>query len=224
MISILVPSRGRPENIRRLYKSLEATTRGKWEVLVRLDDDDPKLFDYPDGWECSKLQNIVGPRLLLSELWNELVPYAFGDILMHGGDDITFNTEDWDLMIAEAFPEDGIAVVHGDDMSPNSHKLGTHAFVTRKWVDTVGYLCPPYFSSDYNDLWLTRVADALGRRIYVPQVKTEHHHFAFGKGEMDQTHKERIERHERDMVDKIWDQTEDKRAEDVAKLQAIISG
>jgi hypothetical protein len=41
MFSILCPSRGRPLNVERLYQSLEATTEGEWELLVRLDDDDP---------------------------------------------------------------------------------------------------------------------------------------------------------------------------------------
>lgn len=220
MISILVPSRGRPENIRRLYESLETTTEGRWELLVRRDHDDPKWGEYET---FPHLLYVTGERLLLSQLWNDLAVYALGDILMHGGDDITFATEGWDVQVREAMPDDGIAVVHGNDLSPNSHKISTHSFVSRKWVKTLGYICPPYFASDYNDLWLTEVADALHRRIYLPDVIIEHHHPAFGKGEWDQTHQERVERHEAENVDQIWVDTAAKRIEDAAKLEAVIS-
>lgn len=222
MISILLPSRGRPDNIRRLHHSLEQTTKGKWQLLVRLDRDDPLLGNYPDGFELNRLTNVIGDRRLLSELWNELVPYVSGDIVMHGGDDITFNTKGWDEQIKAAFPADGIAVVHGNDLSTNSAKISTHSFVTPKWVKALGYLCPPYFSSDYNDLWLTEIADALDRRIYLDDVIIEHHHPAFGKAELDQTHRERIERGQADEVDKIWADTADQRAEDVEKLRVLI--
>lgn len=222
MISILLPSRGRPENVERLYKSLERTTRGKWEMLVRLDSDDPRLNEYMDGWALPRLRNYVGPRRLLSEMWNELLPHVDGHYLMHGGDDITFETEDWDLEVTAQFPPDGIAVVHGNDLSPNSQRISTHSFVTRKWVDTLGYLCPPYFASDYNDLWLTEVADALERRIYLPNVIIEHHHPAFGKAEWDQTHQDRVERHKAEGVDQIWESLAHERAEDVAKLRKVM--
>lgn len=217
MISILVPSRGRPDNVRRLYKSLLDTTVGDWELLVRLDDDDPSAYDSPPHQT-----NIVGPRLLLSELWNDLVPYSLGDILMHGGDDITFNTPGWDLIVRQAFPENMIAFVHGDDLGGKGDKLGTHGFLSRKAVKACSYFMPPYFASDYNDLWWNEVYDELGRRIFVPII-TEHHHPAFGKGEWDLTHQERIERHKAEDVDAIWRDTADKRADDVAKLRNLLA-
>lgn len=219
MISILVPSRGRPENIRRLHESLETTTEGRWELLVRRDHDDPKWGEYET---FPHLLYVTGDRLLLSQLWNDLAVYALGDILCHGGDDITFNTPGWDRIVREAFPEDQIAFVHGDDLGGKGDTLGTHGFLSRKAVKTVGYFMPPYFASDYNDLWWNEVYESIGRRIFVPIV-TEHHHPAFGKGEWDLTHQERVERHEAENVDQIWVDTADKRIEDAAKLEAVIS-
>lgn len=217
MVSILCPSRGRPDGMRRLYQSLLNTTHGEWELLVRLDDDDPTSYDQPPHQS-----NITAPRVLMSQLWNDLVPYALGDIFMLCGDDITFNTPGWDVMVREAFPPDKIAVVHGNDLSPNSERIGTHPFVHRLWIETVGYLCPPLFASDYNDLWLCKVADALERRVYLPDVITEHHHPAFGKGEWDQTHQERIERAKAENVDAVWRDTADKRAVAVIKLYDLM--
>lgn len=218
MISILVPSRGRPDNLRRLYQSLLETTEGEWELLVRLDEDDPTRIEYD---QPPHQANVTSNRGLLSQAWNDLVPYALGDILMHGGDDIVFRTEGWDRIVREAFPDDRVAFVHGDDLGGKGDRLGTHGFISRRAVEMVGYFMPPYFASDYNDLWWNEVYESIGRRIFVPIV-TEHMHFAFGKGEMDQTHLDRIERHKSEDVDSVWRDTADKRLEDAAKLLALI--
>lgn len=216
-ISILVPSRGRPENIRRLYRSLEETTLGRWELLVRLDDDDPALREYESEIAMTR---IVGKRLMLAELWNDLLPSAEGDVLMLCGDDVTFNTKHWDREIVGAFPVDGIGVVHGNDLSPNSATIATHPFVSRKWVKTLGYLAPPYFTSDYVDLWLTEVADRLERRSYLPDVVFEHHHPAFKKAVWDRTYQERVER--ADGMEKVWADTLPLRIKDAQKLRLAI--
>lgn len=216
-MSILVPSRGRPDNVRRLYKSLVDTTVGEWELLIRLDLDDPANYDQPPHQT-----NIIGRRLLLSELWNDLVPYSLGDILCHGGDDITFDTPGWDIIVREAFPDDMVAFVHGDDLGGKGDTLGTHGFLSRKAVKTVGYFMPPYFASDYNDLWWNEVYNQLGRRVFVPIV-TEHHHPAFGKGVWDLTHQERVDRHKAENVDQIWADTAWKRLHDAAALRDLMS-
>ena len=88
-------------------------------------------------------------------------------------------------------------------MGGNGANFGTHGFIHRNWVDTVGYFVPPYFSSDYNDTWLNDVANMIDRRIYV-DIKTEHMHPAFNKGPMDQTHIERLQRHQEDNVDALY--------------------
>lgn len=217
MISILVPSRGRPENIRRLHQSLKNTTWGPWELLVRLDDDDPAGFEYE---QPSKQVNVTLPRKMMSELWNDLVPYSQGDLLMMCGDDVTFNTPRWDVTIREAFPEDRIQLVHGNDLSPNSDIIATHPFVSRRWVECLGYLTPPYFTSDYVDLWLTEVANRLQRRTYLPSVIFEHHHPSFQKALWDQTYQERVER--ADGMEKVWADTAPKRLFDVLKLREVL--
>lgn len=217
MFSILCPSRGRPANITRLYKSLKDTTEGEWELLVRLDDDDPARLEYPG---FTQLTYITAPRRLMSALWNDLVLYALGDVLMMCGDDVTFNSEGWDSEVRAAFPADTVALIHGNDLSPNSATIATHPFLSRLWVETVGYLTPPYFTSDYVDLWLTEVADVLNRRVYLPDVIVEHHHPSFDKADWDATYQERVER--ADGMEQIWAETADKRREDSVKLLALI--
>lgn len=189
-------------------------------MIVRLDDDDPHRDEYQSD---ENLSYVVGPRVVLSEMWNESYAWAKGDIFWHGGDDVTFRTEGWDEIVRDAFPADGIAFVHGHDLSPNGHWLGTHGFLRREWVDAVGYFLPPYFSSDYNDVWLVDVSDLIDRHVYVPIV-TEHHHPDFNKSEKDQTYHDRIERHVADDMDGLYRSPEmvANRMVDADKLRAVM--
>lgn len=223
MISLLVPSRGRPANIERLYLSARAThlAAGSFELIVRLDEDDPSLDAYPALG--SIVRYITGPRVVLSEMWNECWRQARGEIFWHGGDDVTFESHAWDRRVAEAFPPDGIAFVHGDDLGGKGDQLGTHGFLRREWTDAVGTFVPPYFASDYNDLWLNDVGQAIGRRIYLPDVITEHHHFAFGKAPLDQTHQDRIDRHRHTNPEATWEATASERDAWADKLRAVMA-
>lgn len=222
LISILVPSRGRPDAFREMLMSAAntATFFKRVQIVAYLDENDPWLDEYVKyGYKP-----IVGEQVLLSEAWNRCYENAEGEILMHCGDDIRFRTPGWDQIVRNAFRQvpDRIALVHGDDLSPNTDALATHGFVHRRWVETVGYFLPPLFSCDWNDVWLTEVADMIGRRVKVPIV-TDHLHYSFGRRERDHTDVEREERGARDGVVDIYERTRDDRESDAAKLQAVMA-
>jgi hypothetical protein len=218
-ISILCPTRGRPENVKRLMESIISTSAEVPELLFYVDEDDDAFPHIADDY----VHLVRGPRITLSQCWNELAKVATGDILMFCGDDVVFKTKNWDVLVRNAFRRipDKIAFVHGDDGCYGS-KFGTHGFVHRNWVEAVGYLLPPYFSSDYGDTWLNEVANSIHRRAFVPMI-TEHMHFLFGKAELDQTHKERMERGDRDNVKQLYEDLAPKRAEDAEKLKAFMA-
>jgi glycosyltransferase involved in cell wall biosynthesis len=219
-VSLLLPTRNRPANLRRLHQSLEDTSRQRPEVVLYVDEDDQVSADMAEdlGWKY-----VQGPRICLSEMWNEAYKISTGDILMHAGDDIIFRTKSWDYHVVKAFSKfpDRLIFAHGDD-GHWGKRFGTHGFIHKNWVDVVGYFVPPYFSSDYNDTWLNDVANRLGRRVYLP-IMTEHMHFLFGKAELDETHRERLDRHKRDNVGQLYDSLLPKRLEDVEKLKSAIA-
>lgn len=222
MISVLVPTRGRPDGVRRLVTSARDTATDEVRFVFYVDDDDepsPAVVD-----ELSETL-LVGPRIVLSEMWNRCWEHADADVAMHCGDDIIFRTHGWDQRVLHEFDRypDRIVFVHGEDGIQHGN-IGTHGFLHRRWIETVGYFVPPYFSSDYNDLWLSEVADALGRRVYLPDVYTEHMHPVAGKAPLDLTHQERLARHQQDDVERLYRDLVDRRAEDVAKLRLAISG
>ena len=222
MISILCPTRNRTESMRRLIHSARQTASNpvELEFIFYVDDDDEVSAMVADEEGTTAVR---GPRIVLSEMWNRCWDEATRDVAMHCGDDIIFRSPNWDLHVLHAFERfpDRIAIVHGRDGYQDAG-LATHSFIHRNWVDTLGYFVPPYFSSDYNDTWLTEVADALGRRVYLPDVYTEHMHPVAGKGVWDQTHQERLARHSRDNVDQLYRELQPKRLEDIAKLTEAI--
>jgi glycosyl transferase/beta-hydroxylase protein BlmF len=222
MISLLVPTRGRPHNMERFYDSAHSTaTRGEFEIIFYIDDDDQPSID-----KAAELPNVVsaiGPRIVLSECWNRCAEVSLGTILFHGGDDIVFQTDGWDDMVEGTFAdsEDKILFVHGRD-GYHDARFGTHGFIHRRWMDALNYFVPPLFSSDFNDAWLNDLANALDRRVYLPDLFTEHRHYVFGKAPHDDTYKEREARGAADNVLAIYAATADQRAADVEKLRAVM--
>lgn len=222
MISILCPTRNRLDAMRRLAQSARETAANPTEIefIFYVDDDDEPSAALADELDATVVR---GPRIVLSEMWNRCWDEAKYDVAMHCGDDIIFRSPNWDLHVLYAFERypDKIALVHGRDGYQDAG-LATHGFLHRNWVNALGYFVPPYFSSDYNDLWNTEIADAVGRRVYVPEIYTEHMHPAAGKGTWDQTHQERLARHSRDNVEQLYRDLLPRRLADIAKLRAAI--
>lgn len=217
MISLIVPSRYRPDRLNDMWQSALATADdpGGLELVARLDDDDPSAYPELPG----NVTYIRGPQLLMSCLWNDAQAHASGDLFWHGGDDNLFRTPGWDTAVREAagrYP-DGIVFVHGRD-GGQDERLGTHGFLTREWGRASGWFLPPYFPSDYNDTWLTEVADRIGRRVYLPDVLIEHMHPSWGKGPEDRTHLERLARHD----DGLWARTAPERDAHAGRLREAI--
>ncbi len=224
-ISLLLPTRNRPQNLRRLMQSLcETTDRDLPEIIAYLDDDDTLS---PPVCEDLEIDTVVSPRgtVKLSDMWNKC--YAAADpeseIFMLAGDDMVFKTYGWDNQVVRAFEafEDRLVLVHGDDLYFGC-MLGTHCFVHRRWIETVGYFTPPYFSAEFADTWVNHVAEFIGRRIFLPFI-VEHLHPEYGgKASMDQTHKDRIARREQDGVQEQYTNMASQRFTDAMKLFAAI--
>jgi hypothetical protein len=218
LISLLVPSRGRPDDCLAMWQSAIATADDplRLELVLYLDDDDPALPAY-QAWirsgDHSRVKDLAGPRIVLSETWNRCWDVAAGEIGWHGNDDVRFRSDGWDRIIRNAFERfnDRIVLVHGRD-GIHDARMATLGFLHRARTDVVGCFVPPYFSSDYNDTWNTQVADMIGRRVFCPDVYTEHLHPAVGKGPVDQTHRERLERHRQDNVDQLYQDLASERA------------
>jgi hypothetical protein len=210
--------------MRRLVESIYATAATPVEVVFRLDlDDAASIAEAVQLGMSGTVRHVAAERGVLSDLWNDAAAIATGDILMMCGDDIVFRTNGWDVRVAETFEQvpDRIALVFGNDLIQHE-RHATHPFIHRRWYEAVGYLTPNGFSCDWCDTWLNEVAVALGRRIYLPDVITEHMHPVAGKARLDESHRERLARGRRDNVRALYESREAERAVDIEKLKAVM--
>ena len=217
MISILCATRGRPEAYKRMCQSALDLADGEIEFVSYHDDDDTTEYDY-----IGSHKEIVGPRIMLSQTWNECQKAASGPFYMYLCDDFVFKTRGWDTQIKKEFNKfkDKIVLVYCDD-GIQGKRMGTVGVLHKNWVDVVGYLFPPYFSGNYPDKWVTDVARRVGRKVYTP-VLVEHMHYRVGKGEIDKTMREKMDRDKRDNNRQIYKDKENERVTDAIKLRKAI--
>jgi glycosyl transferase family 2 len=160
VISVLVPSRQRPE---LLARSVDSLGERDLEVLVRVDDDDPRLEDY---LTLRGLDVVVGPHHgygSLQRYYNELADRATGDWLFLWNDDCLMQTPDW-LDIVRSY--EGKMAVLNPNTNHDNWEIDMNVFpiLPRKMVELMGHLS----LSPHNDSWIEYVARDSGIMVRVP--------------------------------------------------------
>jgi hypothetical protein len=178
MISLCVPSRGRPDMLLRLFRSAAANTNSKFEVCCWQDEDDRHAHSYP---KRARIKYGRGPRpvddlgvLRMSELWTKAASISSGDILGLIGDDSVIETPGWAEKIEAAFESvpDRIVMVYPDDGT--GRQWPETLFVHRKWFETIGEFTPAGYPGWFSDVWIWTVAAELERAIFLPDVSMKH--------------------------------------------------
>src|SRR3990167_638815 len=175
-ISILCPTRGRPENASRLARSIKDTCIGNVSVLFYCDHDDPKEKEY-------KVPHVTGPDYLFAMKCHVLSMACDGDILMMCGDDAVFKTPGWDNILRycnKKWP-DGIWCASFWDGTPGKlNQDGTekithpHPAIGRMAYEVLGYIANPMFQHFCTDPWLTSMFEEIGRFKYFKTVRVDH--------------------------------------------------
>ena len=184
MISFSCPSRGRPTLAKRLVDTATETQQGETEFLFYLNDDDPTLEQYKDLLD--EKHYTVGPNQSTCYSWNLMAKKAKNDIVMLMGDDVQVQTQGWDGIIANEFnryadrilmvvPSDGRTkgtgtFKHDVKLWPDEPLPAAHFAVHKNWINTLGYLAPPFFWHWHVDSYTQKVARKLGRCLYLPTV------------------------------------------------------
>jgi|TARA_B110000977_G_scaffold198894_1_gene284831 hypothetical protein len=185
MISFCIPSRGRPDLAKRLVDTATATQTGKTEFLFYLNEDDTTLEKYKDLLD--EKHYTVGPNQSTCYSWNLMARKAKHDIVMLMGDDVQIQTQGWDNIIVNEFNryQDKILMVVPSDgrmkgtlkydmdepnLWPDKPLPAAHFAVHKNWINTLGYLAPPFFWHWHVDSYTQKVARKLGRCLYLPTV------------------------------------------------------
>lgn len=190
---VIVPSRGRPDNIAALVESFKQT-RTYAELLVVVDDDDELLERYEMVMEAAPdwATLAVTERKRLGPTLNEYAVKSapLYDIIGFMGDDHRPRTHAWDRTFANSLAHmGGVGMAYGNDLlqGPN---LPTAVWMSSCIVETLGYMLPPGLTHLYiDDAW-----KALGLRInklsYVGDVVIEHLHPVAHKAAWDEGYAE----------------------------------
>lgn len=201
-LSLLLPTRKRIHNVKRLLESIHKTMSHstKIEVIFYVDNDDEDSQDYLE--DCRDLYEeslciewIIGPRIAhMGKMTNLLYERSKAKIVGLIGDDVVFRTIDWDTSILNEFAKYKDNILYLGNIDLLNDNIFCHPFMHKSWVDVVGYLVPD-FKGDYIDTFLYDVATRIGRAVRLPIV-IEHMHFSHPtpKAVMDDVMREKLTR------------------------------
>jgi hypothetical protein len=179
--SLIVPTRGRPDQLRRFLASVAATAArpDEIEVVLVVDDDDPARagVEHPN----LAIRAVVGPPgRTMGALNTAGYAASVGDYVMLLNDDVVIRTRGWDrtaLRWLRRFP-DGIALVHVNDTLIRDY-LCTFPLVPRRFCELAGGICPSEYRRYRIDDHIEDVFNMLAvlgarRSVYLPDVIFEH--------------------------------------------------
>jgi hypothetical protein len=197
-LAIVVPTRGRPHNIKRLADALEKTCTTDYQLFIRIDEDDKSYYPLPILHNATWTS---GPRVFFAASTNETVELAlqendFTHIAVLG-DDVLPETVGWDKMMIDALPELGVA--YGSDGLEHLHgqDLPTHIVVPVEMYRRLGWIALPTLRHLFCDnVW--RELGKLTSFIYVPEAKLTHLHRWNKKAPNDTTYEEANDKKKRE--------------------------
>ena len=118
LISLLLPTRGRPALVNRLFSSIAETTSrlDQVEVILYVDEDDTGSRDL----DCTDFRviRIFGPALTMGGYNSACLQRARGDVLILANDDMVIRTPGWDdrIRAMHAEFEDHIYLGYANDL------------------------------------------------------------------------------------------------------------
>jgi hypothetical protein len=179
LISLLHPSRGRPEkSFETVQKWIQRAGNVSIELIVSLDDDDPELQGYRE-MHVSLLE--INKNRSAVDAINNAAKKARGNILIVVSDD-TDCPENWavDLLKCVEGKTDFIAKTNDGIQK----WIITMPIMDRAYYNRFGYVYYPGYLHMFCDTELSCVADLTGRRIDIP-LTFEHLHYSVGKSNKD---------------------------------------
>ena len=185
MLSLIVPTRGRPAQLRAFLDSLCRTAEqvAQLEVVLVADEDDAETvaFRHPG----ITLRTVVVPQgLPMGALNARGYAAATGEHIMLCNDDVVVKTPGWDGRLRAVFGSfpDGVVLVHVND-GTFKDSLCIFPCVSRRYAQLAGGICPEGYRRYRIDDHIYNVFNLLAllgeyRIQYLPDVLFEHQNYA----------------------------------------------
>lgn len=160
MITILVPSRARPNEFKRMVESVRKTSGGDVKIYVCLRPGDMHIYREVLGNLMNDIKIMIAPdNLPTAHKWNLMAEHAMTDIMMLGADDMVFATSLWDQALLDHYSSlDDKRHVYA--LQDSRDESGTpHPMMTKEYVQAMGYFVPPIFLHWFIDSWTVKIAN-----------------------------------------------------------------
>lgn len=187
-LTVYVPTKGRPDNAKRLQEAFYETTVLGSRVVFILSYNDPQLSKYMS----LNLHDIivVAPEkpgfvnpLNLGYLSDRRHHYSYALGFM--GDDHLPRTKAWDEVFVNKLLKMGGGFVYGND-GFQKEKIPTSIVMTANIPLALGFMTLPSLKHLYADNWWLDLGKALNKIEYMPDIIIEHLHPAAGKAANDE--------------------------------------
>ncbi|HQT46610.1 MAG TPA: hypothetical protein PLY97_05245 [Acidocella sp.] len=193
-ISLLMPTRERPELARRFLRSVLATAQHPEavEVIMYVDEDDKESH----ALDCPGLEviRIIGPRQSMGGYNMGCLAQARGEIIMLMNDDVVIRTAGWDetLRRLDASVPDRIYLAYGNDLF-KGQKLCTFPILPRRVCEVLREPFHRAYRGAFIDYHLMDIFKRLERHgksriFYLSDLVFEHLHYRTGKAAFDTTY------------------------------------
>jgi len=183
---LIVPSRGRPENVRRLIRAVAETAVMRTDIAFGFDDDDPEfeanlkaVSESLTGFRDRRVPSVIvtsGERMDLGPWTNKLaLDHASGyRYLASFGDDHLPLTDGWDEMLIRVLEAGGPGFTY-----PNDHvreDIPQAVVVSSEIVQALGWMCEPRLEHFFVDNVWSDLGQFAGCITYCEDVHVEHLH------------------------------------------------
>jgi hypothetical protein len=187
MISLIHPSRSRPQKSAETSSDWVTRAGVETELIVSVDRDDPYIRDYV---------SLYGGKVLINEntcvvqAANHAARVAKFDVLVYLSDDFKC-FDNWGVEVLKHF--EGVnkpLLIKADDKLQAFNKdVLTIPIMNRALYNELGYFFHPAYKSMFVDqslYWTVKNMDAMK---LCPELVFEHHHYVNGKTQNDETYK-----------------------------------
>ena len=179
-ISLIVPTRNRPEPLQQFLTSIQRTAKRPERLEIILVVDDDATCD-TTGFPRLKIWQTIGPPgRTMGELNRAGYAASHGQLVMLLNDDVVVRTHGWDRTVLACFKRfpDPVALVHVNDTLIRDY-LCTFPILSRAYCELIGGICPAEYERYRIDDHIEDIFNILAflgvrRTVYLPDVIFEH--------------------------------------------------
>lgn len=184
MISVIHPSRGRPQQAFETARKWRDRADNNFQYLLSIDNSDIYKPEYIKSFEsygetglmiCSDNKSVIEAINLAA------YEYSRGDLLIVISDDFDCPNH-WDTLLLKAVRGYEDFLLKTQD--GNQPTLITLPIMDRAYYNRFGYIYNPEYKHMYADTEMTEVGHILGR-VIASDLLFEHKHYSIGKSQFD---------------------------------------